>query len=491
MPNTMKVGIFMTITLLVLAWLILQVEDVRLFRDRGVRVEALFDTVAGLDDRSAIRIAGVRVGRVDGIHLERGRAVVGLLLDQPLDLTVGTRARINHLGLLGDKYVELVPGPPEAPLLAEDARIPGETAPGFDEALGAVADFGTSMEKITGQLTGEVELQGPLGRMVFNLEATTGELRHLIAENRIQLDATIRNFEQVSASLAAELPRISFELQAALAEIGGVMREVGGVVTDSREPVRASLENVEQLTARLQTGVEDLNQVSARLARGEGSLGKLLTSDQLHDELVATLGTVQEGVDALGDAFAAVRDLQIDLSLQGYYLEGQDTAQGSFHVDLDTQSGMLYRIGVIDGPRGREVRERETITVTEPDGTSSTQVVETITLREDIAFTALLGLPMGEDTRLWTGLIQSRFGLQLEYRHSDQWWLSMETFAFDRRAALEPHLRFTAGWKPRQNFYLLGGYDDVLNDDRSLFLGAGFTWRDDTLKYLLGSIPGL
>jgi phospholipid/cholesterol/gamma-HCH transport system substrate-binding protein len=491
MPNTIKVGIFMTIALLVLAWLIIRVEDFRLFGERGVRVEALFDTVTGLDDRSAVRIAGVRVGRVDGIDLEDNQAVVGILLDEPLLLTRGTRARIASLGLLGDKYVELVPGPRDAPPLAEDARIPGTTAPGFDEVLGSFADFGTSMEKLAGQLTGELELEGPMGRMVFNLEATTGELRQLVAANRAQLDATIANFQQVSATLAAELPRISGELQAVLADIGVVTRDIGGVVGENREAVRASLHNVEELTLSLRAGVENLNQVSARLARGEGTLGKLLTSEELHDQLVGTLDSVAEGVDALGEAFAVMRDIRIDLDLHGFYLESQDTSQGAFQIDLDTQSGMLYRLGIVDGPKARERREREVITVIEPDGTSTTREIETVTFKEDITFSALLGLPLGDDVRVWTGLLQSRFGLQLDYQPSEHWSFSVESFAFDRRAALEPHLRFSAAFKPRDRFYLLGGYDDVLNSERSFFVGAGFTWRDDSLKYLLGSLPSL
>jgi hypothetical protein len=38
--------------------------------------------------------------------------------------------------------------------------------------------------------------------------------------------------------------------------------------------------------------------------------------------------------------------------------------------------------------------------------------------------------------------------------------------------------------------YLKAGVDDVLESDRqSLFVGGGIRWRDDSLKYLLGSLP--
>jgi phospholipid/cholesterol/gamma-HCH transport system substrate-binding protein len=40
------------------------------------------------------------------------------------------------------------------------------------------------------------------------------------------------------------------------------------------------------------------------------------------------------------------------------------------------------------------------------------------------------------------------------------------------------------------NIYLLGGYDDPLESEfESVFFGAGIRWKDDDLKYLLGSLP--
>src|SRR3989304_665382 len=60
--QVVKVGIFMTVCLVLLGWLILRVEDWKLWGDEGSRVDAVFDSVAGLDDKAAVRLAGVRGG---------------------------------------------------------------------------------------------------------------------------------------------------------------------------------------------------------------------------------------------------------------------------------------------------------------------------------------------------------------------------------------------------------------------------------------------
>ena len=81
MSQAVKVGIFMVVVLGLLAWLVMRVEDWSPWREAGRRVDAVFDSVEGLDDKAAVRVAGVRVGRVDGIALDGRRARVTLLLD--------------------------------------------------------------------------------------------------------------------------------------------------------------------------------------------------------------------------------------------------------------------------------------------------------------------------------------------------------------------------------------------------------------------------
>jgi len=93
MSQTIKVGIFATICLIILAVLIWKIEDINPFHTNGKRVDAIFDTVAGLDDKAAVRVAGVKIGRVDGISLEGGeRARVSMVLEKPIRLTQGSRS---------------------------------------------------------------------------------------------------------------------------------------------------------------------------------------------------------------------------------------------------------------------------------------------------------------------------------------------------------------------------------------------------------------
>jgi len=488
MNQAVKVGVFATLVLILLAYFILRIEDLNPFQPEGRRVDAVFDSVAGLDDRSAVRVAGVRVGRVDGISLDGAQARVHLLLEEPVALTDQAFARIANLGLLGDKYVELVPGPGAQPL-ADGVVIPGTTPPGFDDAMVKLNQVADSIVGLTGPLGDSITGRGEetsLSRLISNLEATSEQIRLLVEANREQLSGTIRNFESVSATLAAELPRLATQMEALLGQVQAVVAENRGAVSQSTA-------NVAELTEELKGPVQDLKEISGRLARGEGSIGKLLTSDEAHDELVSTLGAVQTGVEKLSDTLGRVQRLRLDIDMQGWALANGGNGYGSFGGTLlpSEDSRRMYRFGVVQTPRGDLRTKTQTVTTTAPDGSVGTTTVETLTEEDTKVLSALVGYRLDGGTRLWTGLIESDFGVQVEQPFlKDRLWLDLQAFNFNREQNRSPHLRLSGRWFLNDNLYVVGGYDDPLEGEYdSLFVGGGIRWTDDDLKYLLGSVP--
>lgn len=485
MSQAVKVGVFAFIALAVLGYFVLKIEDVDLFGDEGTELAAVFDSVAGLDDKATIRIAGVRVGQVDGVTLEGRRARVGLSIDPEIVLTEGTRARIASLGLLGENYVEIEPGPPGAPPLPPGSVIPGESPLTIDDALGQLASVGESVQQITGAVAGELGSSGGLTSLIDDMAATAQGIRRLVDSNAAQVNATVGHFEDASAALAVELPKLANQLQL-------VLGEMRAVVAENRPQVGGAVDNVERLTRELQASVDNLNTVTGRLARGEGTVGKLLTSNEAHDSLVSTLNEIESGVESLSGTLGLVNRIELGLDASSFYLQDAGEARSSFTLRLDPKDGKrLYKVGLVDSPRGSEETTTERITVTNPDGTTETTVIETLRRDDDPTLTAMFGFRSDRGPVLWGGLIEDSFGVQVDYPvWSRELWVTLEAFDFDRENDLDPHMRLTGEWRFHPNFYLLGGYDDFLESSTdSLFLGGGLRWTDDNLKALIGSLP--
>lgn len=486
MRSLVKVGIFATLCLIVLAVLVWKIEDFNPFKVEGQRLEAVFPSVAGLDDKATVRVAGVRVGRVDGVGLEGAHARITLALDKPLALTRGTTARIASLGMLGEKYVELVPGPPYAPPLPADAVIFGTTPPGFDEAMQKINDIGASISQMTGSLAGG-DVGGNINRLVSDIQATSEEIRALVAENRANVASTVRNFDQVSGTLARELPRLADQMSRSLDQISTLVQE-------NRGNVSASLGNIRELTSKLQTSADNLNKISDKIASGQGTIGKLVNDEKAYDQVLSTLDSIKGGVETLSGTLGAVNKFKIDLDMQGYYLPDAEGSQTTFGLNVDPQDHKhLYRAGLVSSPFGRRREKTETVTVTGPDGIPTTTTTTKLTQEKTYAATGLFGFKAPGDVRLWAGLIESSGGVQVEYPLpllDRKLWLSFEAFDFNRPQDLQPHLRLLGRYQFHPNLYVVGGYDDAL-ENNSLFLGGGIRWTDENIKSLLGLLGGV
>jgi phospholipid/cholesterol/gamma-HCH transport system substrate-binding protein len=493
MNQAIKVGFFATICLVVLAVLVWKVEDWNPFTHSSTHhLEAVFPSVAGLDEKAAVRVAGVRVGKVDTIGLAPdGRSArVTLVLEHPLALTQGARARITDMGLLGDKYVEIIPGREGAPLLPPGTVLHGSAPVSFDDAMAKLDSIGDSIQSAVGSFSGGPggSIGGNINSLVQDLQKTSEEIRALVAENRTGVASSVRNIDLLTATLSRELPRIADQTQHAL-------DQVAAVIAENRENVKGSTGNIKELTDKLQASVDNLNGITGTINSGQGTVGKLVKSDEAYNRVVGTLDSIKGGVDTLGQSLGAINKFKVTLDLHGAVLQDQPQTFGSSLSGLDaiidpTDGVHLYKIGIESTPYGSFHERRDTYNTFGASGSLlNSYTVQELVSENRLQVNAELGFHGPYDLRLWGGLIEGRGGAELE-APVPFWkrpiWLQFQAFDFTRPNGQSPHLRATAKWHFSPNLYVQGGYDDFLVN-KALFFGAGITWKDDNLKYLLGA----
>ena len=484
MNSTAKLGALMLAALVAVAIFILNIEKISL-RDAGsrVRVRAAFPSVAGLDAKSPVRIAGVRVGLAETIALESGRAVVTLALEPGVLLRRGATARLKSIGLLGELYVELDPGPPGAPPLPEGALLEGAAPAGFDEVIRQASDIGTDIKGVTSSLRGTLggeEGQRRLDEILENIRDLTASIRDLVAANRGNVDATVANFRDFSETLKVELPKLAEQLNR-------VATQVEAVVAENREDLRGSTENIRELSGKLKTTADNLNEITGKIARGEGSVGKLVNDETTVDQLNETLASVEAGVASLQNTIGRAERWKLDVDMRAEALPRIDDTRFTVGGDLYTNDRRFLRASVADAPQGKRKETLEEITTTLPDGTSTTVEKLTVKTTDNWTFNLQAGYRLG-NTRFRAGLFESTGGVGVDRSFlADRLGLTFEAYEFDREDD-PPHLRLEARWFFHRNLYTYGGLDDFVGSERqAAFVGAGIRWGDDDLKYLLGT----
>ena len=506
MSSAAKIGAFMLVILGILGSFVLKIEDVHIGRGARTRkIVAVFDNVAGLDEKSAVRVAGVRKGTVTKIRvLDNGKAEVTLDVDPDVPIHGNAVARVANLGLLGEKYIELDPGTPAAPVVRQDEIIltsHGQSTASIDDVTNQVAAIATDVKAITESLRGV--MAGPAGQqrladIVENTRQITEQVRRLIEANQTNVAVTLENARAISADLRRSIPRLADA-------IDKVANSIGGTVNENRQDVRVIAENLRKISTDLRTTSENLNSITGQVRSGEGTLGKLLYSGEAHDRLTGALTSVESGVNELKNTLSRVTRMTLDLGMKAEYYSSAPKQEGVENIGGNSRAAVtvnlipnpernrFYHVELADDPFGKRRDKTTLLTTIDPAGNASTTTIEETRFERGFVVSAQAGWVLPPfNVRL--GLFDSSGGAGVDYRFNDRIRVTGEAFDFGGKRDNSPHLRLYGEYivrreKPRTPLlFISSGIDNPLNKTAFTF-GGGIRWRDDDLKYLLGSLP--
>jgi hypothetical protein len=163
-------------------------------------------------------------------------------------------------------------------------------------------------------------------------------------------------------------------------------------------------------------------------------------------------------------------------------------------INPNPERNRFYNIILADDPQGKRSDQTFEDVVTDPvTGVTHTIQRQETRFTRDMVVSAQAGWMLG-DFNVRVGLFDNTGGGGLDYRWNDRLRFTGEAFDFGGRRDSKPHVRLFSEYvvrreKPRTpQIFLSTGYDDPLNHGAVTF-GGGIRWRDDDLKYLIGSVP--
>lgn len=243
MSHQLRTGIFVFIGLILLMLSLFVVGGEEMLKSY-VTLHAYFDQVQGLAPGSVVSLAGVRVGNVDKIQFipQQNKLDVFLKVDKSLlhRITQGSSVEIRTQGALGDKFIFIIPGEPNAPALKDGEALP--------------------IAKSTDLMAVLAEKAGQAG----------------------QLFDVISDVHKITQSIVAE------------GRMDQIMKDVSSATKDFRAAAQDGREVVSQIrnddTKKLAMAIDKMNSIMTKIDNGQGTLGALINDPSLHDSLKAMLG---------------------------------------------------------------------------------------------------------------------------------------------------------------------------------------------------------
>ncbi len=124
------VGLFVLIGLLCTAYLFIVLGEMSFVRDKQYQVHAFFTSISGLKKGAKVEMVGVKIGMVHNVSIDKERllAKVDFLIDKNIKLSEDVIASIKTSGIIGQKFVDIVPGGSDIMLEAGDEIFDTESS---------------------------------------------------------------------------------------------------------------------------------------------------------------------------------------------------------------------------------------------------------------------------------------------------------------------------------------------------------------------------
>ncbi len=227
---------------------------------RGYTLGIYYGFLNDLQVGAPVSIAGgIEIGRVIEIKQSDERTEVVVWIDNRYKLVRETRFAIFTKGIIGSKYINVfVPPTMNTEDFFEDGdKIFGIDPPSFDQMMLIFQSF--MNDQSGGEMLAEIFINSK--NFVENLNNITRENRGDIRTSVLSTRATILLFSQQMKIFMDELNRFT--------------SNVSGISEKNKEEINIAIKNISEISS-------NLNRIIQRLEQGRGSLGKLMTDEEVY-----------------------------------------------------------------------------------------------------------------------------------------------------------------------------------------------------------------
>ncbi len=227
-----------------------------------------FDDVTGLERHDQVNVSGLAIGKVKAFNLHGRKVAVTVELGPEAEIPVDSRAQIKTLGMVGEKFIDIVPGA-STDLLQDGDSIKGKAASDFAEITGTMEGLMKQAEDLVQKVhsTFDNVFDDPTQTNLKNSVHNISQLSTMFDDNKARMQKTLTNLEQLSTNL------------------NEVLAERRGKIETSIDNIHAATNRLDDLTSKLDKSLTSVNNLLAKIEKEEGTVGKMIARDDMYNDL--------------------------------------------------------------------------------------------------------------------------------------------------------------------------------------------------------------
>ena len=283
------IGLIFVLSIIVFIGGLLYIQDISI-KKSNYTFTVLFENVQGLHVGDQVDMLGKKIGKVTKTYFRAQKIAVELTIDNrfTFSIPVDSEIEVKSEGLLGSKYISITPGYNRKDYILPGTIVDGlrefdltEITPDIVPMTQDLSAFARQLKAILGKEEGD-----KIRLTIKNIESFTAQLDSLIsAKDRNNFNTTMKNLRDVTAELKEGVNNEIDKLDQMLNSFKAV--------TDKSDELSTTISELRKSSESFSSATQKLDMLLTKIDNGEGTLGKIVNNDTLHENMNSLVNEVR------------------------------------------------------------------------------------------------------------------------------------------------------------------------------------------------------
>ena len=283
------IGSIFVLSILAFVGGLLYIQDISI-KKSNYTFTVMFENVQGLHVGDQVDMLGKKIGKVTKTRFMAQKIAVELAIDNSFSFSIpiDSKIEVKSEGIIGSKFISITPGYNRKDYILPGTIVEGlrefdltEITPDIVPMTQDLSAFARQLKAVLGNEEGD-----KIRLTIKNIESFTAQLDSLISsKDRNNFQITMKNLRDVTAELKEgvfnEIDKLDQMLNSFKA------------VTDKSDELSTTISELRKSSESFSSATQKLDMLLTKMENGEGTLGKLVNNDTLHENMNSLVNEVR------------------------------------------------------------------------------------------------------------------------------------------------------------------------------------------------------
>ncbi len=369
MNQNLKVGLMTLLTSAVLIYMVYVIGDFS-FSEKGYNFTISFYSVNGLNKGSNVAMSGVKIGKVTSIEIVDDQVYVhAYISDKKHKIRRKSTFTISSAGLMGEKYVEIMPTRDyTSPYVSNGEIIAGTDPVRMDELIEQGSVLLQRLQELTASakdIIGDPDLKEDTRTMFRNARNASDNINEITVSLRNRSDHIIESLDKILNNVSEEIDKNRKDIKKIVENFRSISANIDDIAggnkqnlkeiianikssTDKLDDMIAKLNENDKITTDIRATMDSLKDASNNAKEITKEVKEIIIDKDIRKQISTTLDDAHKLAKAVDKVFLNIQQTRVDFKYLLRYHKDTEDFLSDINVDIYPNESYFFRIGMED-----------------------------------------------------------------------------------------------------------------------------------------------